>query len=155
MSIGSDRVPASIRILHAVDSLPLPMRGGSGSGELPVTVHGPQRKVRASAMEDFSHCAGWGLPSTASDRHMLAARLTMSEPPRLVELNPDHDPKSWPHSAGGSQTKQLLTQPEAFPLPKSFAPSDRFLTPYFASFLTDVEPSPPVDPPKVSGKGAR
>ena len=55
--------------------------------------------------------------------------------------------------AGGSQTKQLLSKPDFFPLPKSFAPSDRFLTPYFASFLTDLKPSPPITPPKTSSNG--
>lgn len=43
---------------------------------------------------------------------------------------------------GGSQTKQLLTKPDFFPLPRSFSPSPRFLTPYFETFLQNIQPTP-------------
>jgi hypothetical protein len=41
---------------------------------------------------------------------------------------------------GGTQTKQLLARPGFFPLPRSFSPSERFLTPYFKTFLQDLQP---------------
>jgi hypothetical protein len=51
---------------------------------------------------------------------------------------------------GGSQTKQLESKPDFFPLPASFSPSDRFLTPYFAKFL---QPLAPVQPAAHAGNG--
>lgn len=44
---------------------------------------------------------------------------------------------------GGSQTKQLPTDKGFFPLPASFSPSKRFLTPYFEAFLQDLQPAQP------------